>query len=426
MKTLRLIAVFLAPLSMLFLGYLFLMPPIRPNPASPGVIAVVILDPVSRSIIDDFPDAIPTLAKLRGTGMCGTVLPGGALSMEETLCEILSGKDPGKLAEVPRMYNPNTNSFQTIEITDKQEGFLPDILNRYGRVTTRVMTSDENQSTNKTEIAAIKPDLLLFYIQNNNQSDSDYFKSINTILQEYTEIIGTWLVISPMHKSPVTWRFHINHWLLQNGYLTTNPDGSIDYSQTQAFYPGENESGVRVNRHLTYAIGSVPREDHENLMKELGKELRHLRIPMDDREIGGTLVFNGIFRGADHHTQRHEGWYPDIEWEMKNESIEIVADLLDDLSGSPWVTPEEGAEIQRPGGWMCLWGPPFDIIVDNEADLDMLLAADIAPTVLFLLNLPTAKDMQGRILQPLMVNSLQIQAPKVVNSFTFSDPFVEQ
>lgn len=32
MKILRLAAVFLAPLSMLVLGYLFLMPPIRPDP----------------------------------------------------------------------------------------------------------------------------------------------------------------------------------------------------------------------------------------------------------------------------------------------------------------------------------------------------------------------------------------------------------
>lgn len=426
MKILRLAAVFLAPLSMLVLGYLFLMPPIRPDPVSPGVIAVVILDPVSRSIIDDFPDVIPTLAELRGTGMCGTILPGGSLSMPETLCEILSGKDPGKLALAPRMYDPKTYSFQTFEITDRQEGFLPEILNRYDRVMTRVITSDENQSLNKAEIIAAKPDLLLFYIQNDDESDVDYFRSVNTILQEYTDVIGTWLVISPMHKSPVTWRFHINLWLLQNGYLTTSPDGSIDFSQTQVFFAGENESGVRVNRNLTYSAGSVPREDHEDLMKELGKELRHLRIPTDDRKFGGTLVFNGIYRGADHHTQRHEGWYPDIEWEMKNESIEIVADLLDDLSGSPWVIPEEGAEMLRPGGWMCLWGPSFDIIVDNEADLDMLLAADIAPTALFLLNLPTAEDMQGRILQPLMVDSLQIRAPTVVNSFMFSDPFVEQ
>jgi hypothetical protein len=422
MKFLRLSVWVLAPLFMIVLGYLFHLPPLLPEPVSPGAIAIVILDPVSREIIDQKPESAPVLSKLRGTGMCGTVLPGGYVSMEEAVCEIFSGKDSRKLARVPRMFDSETYSFRMHDTAGIQDGMLPDILERQGRVVTCILPGADEPVAG----AADKSDVIIVYLPRNEASESEYLALVNEYLHSYTGITGTWLVISPMHRRIVSRRFHINQWLLQNGYLAVNPDGSTDYADTQAFYAGENEPGVRVNRSLSYASGAVPRAEYEDLLKTLGQDLRRIVIPADENLGGGGRLFGGIYRGEESYPRRHEGGYPDIEWELRDETVEIVSDLPGDPSADPWQDPGQDTDIDRPGGWMCLFGPSFDIIVEDETGLDTLLAADITPTVLFLLGLPAARDMQGRILQPLMTETLQLRTPAAVDGYSFHDPFVEQ
>lgn len=424
MKFLKLSAWILAPLFMVVLGYLFHLPPLLPEPVSPGIIAIVILDPVSRAVIDQKPETTHVLSELRGTGMCGTVLPGGYASMDDAICEILSGKDSRKLAWIPRRFDPETYSFRMHDTTGNQDGMLPDILKQHGCGVTCVLPGAEESFTvdRKTNDSGV----IIVYLPRNGASEKDYLSAVNGHLRSYAGIAGTWLVISPMHRRAVSRRFHVNQWLLQNGYLAVNPDGSMDYRNTRVFYAGENEPGIRVNRCLSYASGVVPRDEYEDLLKTLGKDLRSIVIPADEYRGGGGRLFGGIYRGDESYPRRQEGEFPDIEWELRDETVAIVADFPGDPSADPWQYPEKNTEIDRPGGWMCLFGPSFDIIVEDETGLDTLLAADITPTILFLLGLPAARDMQGRILQPLMSETLQLRTPAAVESYSFHDPFVEQ
>ncbi len=443
MKYLKLLICVLAPLSMIVLGYLFLLPMPPPPPAEPGTIGVVILDPVDRHLMDEYADTLPLLAELRPVGMCGEVMPNGAESMDEAIREILTGKDPTKLMVTPHMFDPETYSVISRSPWQTLDGDMMNVLQRYGVTLKTVMpfTGPENDVNAQPDTAESETrfyqisdtdeaDVILVYVPQMEMTGYDYMRMINDTLLPYQDIINTWILVSPMHHRQVTWRFHINQWLLQNEFLTLTEDGRIDYSASTAFYvdyPENGEPGLRVNRYLSYSSGIVSRDEYEEVRKELGQKLRRIRVPVrgDDNTRGG-LLFTGVYRGEQEYVNRREGMFPEIIWEQRDKTVEISASMLTNADQSPWQPVRENTVIKRPGGWMCLFGAPFDIIVQDESKLDTLMAADVMPTVMFLLNLPVARNMQGRILQPLMTDVLQMRIPAEIEGYSVHDPLVQQ
>jgi hypothetical protein len=443
MKHLKLFVFMLAPLFMIVLGYLFLLPMPPPPPAEPGTIGVVILDPVDRHLMDEYADTLPVLAELRPVGMCGEVIPNSAESMDEAIREILTGKDPTKLMVTPHMFDPDTYSVISRSPWQTLDGDMMSVLQRYGVTLKTVMPfaglendtiEQPDKAVSETWFSEIsdtdEADVILVYVPQMELTGYDYMRLINDTLLPYRDIINTWILVSPMHHRRVTWRFHINQWLLQNGFLTLTEDGRTDYGASTAFYvdyPDNGEPGLRVNRYLSYSSGIVSRDKYEEVRKELGQKVRRIRVPIpgaDDAR--GGLLFTGVYRGEQEYIFRREGMFPEIIWEQRDKSVDISGQLLTHPDQNPWQPVPENMVIKRPGGWMCLFGAAFDIIVQDESELDILMAADVMPTVMFLLNLPVANDMQGRVLQPLMTNLLQLRIPAEIEGYSVHDPLVQQ
>jgi predicted AlkP superfamily phosphohydrolase/phosphomutase len=280
-------------------------------------------------------------------------------------------------------------------------------------------------------------DVLVCHIPHPGTSDADYLSVIESRLAPLAETVTTWLVACPTHRVPVTARFHVNQWLIQQQYLAEQkpagdtataaaPDHARDFATGSAFYTGPAESGLRINRVLTYKTGTVQRADYERIRKDLAAALRSIDIPGSGNSTAETPLFTKIFRGEQIYSGRGEGRMPDLAWESSDESIELDASLLPGPDDPPWQVPAEPQSAVRSGGWFVFRGPAFLTRVGNPDVLEGLTAADIAPTVLFLLSCPIARDMQGNALQTLMTETMQIRIPAFTGSYSLDDPLVQQ
>nr|HPQ39555.1 hypothetical protein [bacterium] len=264
-----------------------------------------------------------------------------------------------------------------------------------------------------------RAELTIVRIMDDGSDPGAYLDRIETHLATLASDVSTWMIVCPMTRIPVTGSWNVNQWLETNHYLARTEDGGVDMTRTRVFYAGENEPGLRINRELTYARGIVPRIDYEGLRKTVATELRSVSVPgtgnTSPGNEAGLAMFTKLFAGEQIYINRTEGRFPDIVWEQSDPSVAVVTELQT-------VPPTR----LIPGGWMLLYGSPFDHALQDTTRLDDLLAADVTPTVLYLLRLPVARDMDGRVLRPLMEATQHRSVPVVIDSYTVSDTLVDQ
>lgn len=104
----------------------------------------------------------------------------------------------------------------------------------------------------------------------------------------------TWLVVMSDHGfNSFRRQFHLNSWLLENGYLRTRPgtprSGStlfqgVDWNRTRAYGVGLN--GLYLNREGREAHGNVRAAESDRLAAELARRLRAVRDP----DTGATVI----------------------------------------------------------------------------------------------------------------------------------------
>ena len=438
MKFLRLSLCLLAPGSMILLGYLFLLPRNVVEPVRSGVIALVILDPVDPAIADAEPAIAPILSRLRQNGLRSTIAGNGAASIDEAIREILTGNPQRRLNNPTMRLNRTTYRLETVSPWERSSD--PDLLEILPGFNRKIKLMTGSESVTDEDFTGSGTDVIICHIPRSTLSDREYLTAVETRLATFAETVNTWFVVSPMHRRLVIRRFHVNQWLLglnqlvrQTGGPDTNgefPQDGIDFTSSSAFFTGNGESGLRINREMTYESGTVMRTDYERIRKELASELRNVTIPgtgidpgPDEEELP---LFTGIFRGEQIFTSRREGQFPDLVWETDDAPVMFDAALLPDPDDSPWQPVAETADDIRAGGWIVIVGPAFDTEIRDLTEMKGVTAADIAPTMLFLLAHPVAKDMQGRVLQQLMTSVMQERAPATVDSYSYHDPLVEQ
>ncbi len=71
---------------------------------------------------------------------------------------------------------------------------------------------------------------------------------------------------------------------------------------------------------------------------------------------------------------------------------------------------------------MVLSGSPFVPIPEGEE----LLTTDIAPTVMFLMDVPVGRDMHGRVIKPALTDEWLLKPVTTIDSHSREDPRVEQ
>lgn len=117
---------------------------------------------------------------------------------------------------------------------------------------------------------------------------------------------GTLIVMSD--HGFTSWRrsFHLNAWLVQNGYLTprdsqeSNDSGfltNVDWARTRAYGLGIN--GLYLNLRGRERDGAVTPSDYDKLLKEIGDKLLALKDP----STGGPVVTK-VFKSRDYYQDR--------------------------------------------------------------------------------------------------------------------------
>lgn len=174
----------------------------------------------------------------------------------------------------------------------------------------------------------------------------------------------------------------------------------INYQRTQAFAGPQLEQAVYVNLRGRFPDGIVRPEDYVQVRQRVIDALVSARDPQTGE---------GIFEGVWSRDEAFPGPYlesaPDVVYELAPGYMTSNAILPPMLLGSSCVRPLRGgwkiSGYHRPEGVFLGMGPAFATAPGLEASI-----VDIAPTVLYLMNLPIPDYMDGDVIKPAMKPSL--------------------
>ena len=121
------------------------------------------------------------------------------------------------------------------------------------------------------------------------------------------------IVISDHGFAPYRWSFHLNKWLLDNGYMALKPErtqsdigfADVDWSRTRAYALGLN--GLYLNIKDREAEGIVEQDEIAELKKEITQKLRRFRD--EERDQG---VIKTVYDGDKLYKANTNGDAPDL------------------------------------------------------------------------------------------------------------------
>ncbi|MBI5189473.1 MAG: alkaline phosphatase family protein [Nitrospirae bacterium] len=210
-------------------------------------------------------------------------------------------------------------------------------------------------------------------------------------LPEGTEFI----IVSDHGFSPFYRAFHVNRWLLDNGYIGLLDESlgesgeffeNVDWSRTKAYALGLN--GLYINLEGREGQGIVPASDRDALVAELAEKLGAVKDPK-----GGGTVISEAYDTAKIYTGEYKGIAPDMiigyssgyrgSWETA--LGKIPATLLDD-NKKKW------------SGDHCMDAAfvPGIFFSSRKVDRGNMGLEDVAPSLLSLYGIPVPEDMVGK------------------------------
>lgn len=419
MKTLKLLIWLLAPLAMFALAYLFLLPPESAPIAVVRSLAVVIVDPVALEALDENAALCPNLLSLQNGGLTGTIISNDAMTMDDATMEILTGKSVRQLNKGRVQIDPDTYQTTILSPDELAVVDLKSIL-KDQRITVAEMmiTADGADMAVERFPGGDGRSVTVVRMINDAVTIQEYIQRLDALIVRLSDEVDTWMIISPMTEQVISRRFCVNNWLREQGYLTVKDDGNIDFETTRVFYAGGHEPGLRINRQFTYASGTVSRSQFDTFRTDVADAMRQITP--------SRPLFARLVEGESAYPYRLEGHYPDIVWQLTDPTIEILPDLS--MDGTSWCdgSSDSPETIPVAGGWLMMYGDVFDHQLRDLSRIKTLLPADITPTVLYMLHLPVAKDMDGRVLRPAMTAEQHRRIPETLESYSVVDPLVEQ
>jgi predicted AlkP superfamily phosphohydrolase/phosphomutase len=232
-----------------------------------------------------------------------------------------------------------------------------------------------------------------------------YFSDLDTIVGGLVELAGadaTVVVASDHGFGPSRDVFYVNAWLEQNGYLVWADDDvaerdevpqvgfgqmtkhvfQLDWSRTRAYTATPSSHGIHVVRA---AEGREPMSDaeYERLTAEIAEGLLAVRHPQT-----GRSVMTEVQLRDEAYSGPFEELAPDLSLVLADGAAVSIL-RSDELVR----TRDEPNGNHRPEGIFLASGPS----IRTGVDLDELSIVDVAPMLLYSLDVPVPLDMSGRV-----------------------------
>jgi len=234
----------------------------------------------------------------------------------------------------------------------------------------------------------------------------DYFRQLDNLLAEIVRLAGpeATVVLASDHGFGSQVRtFFVNAWLEQLGYLAwaegkalrasesqvlgmgqlARHAYALDWERTQAYAPMPSGNGIHIVRADKGHVGGVSDAEYGALRARLIEELYSLRDPASGEPVVREVwKREEVFAGPDLELA------PDLTLELEDGGL--VSILASDTPVS--ARPEPGGS-HRPEGIFIVRGPG----IQQGGRLPELSILDVAPLLLYSMNLPIPEDMEGRV-----------------------------
>lgn len=233
-----------------------------------------------------------------------------------------------------------------------------------------------------------------------------YFGAVDDIARGLVELAGPdvpVVVVSDHGFGPQVRTLFVNTWLEQRGYLRwaggRGPQTSaqqtlgmshlakhsylLDWNATRAYAPMPSANGIHIVRQDADHPNGVPDDQYHAVRDEIIAGLTALRAPdRDERVVAHVWTREQAFAGP------HLELAPDITLELTD------GGLISILAGAQPVVPRpQPAGAHRPEGIFIARGPIFR----QAVQLSELSILDIAPILMYSMELPIMKDFEGRL-----------------------------
>jgi len=236
----------------------------------------------------------------------------------------------------------------------------------------------------------------------------EYFRQLDELLAEIVELAGpeaTVVTVSDHGFGAQARTFFVNAWLQQRGYLAwadgKGPRASdtavlgvgqlarhvylLDWERTRAYAAMPSSNGIHIVRPLPPWEGGAGGVDgeYEPFRNQLIEELCALKDPLS-----GEPVVSQVWKREDAFAGPYLELAPDLTLELQDGGLVSI------LASETVVSPRpEPSGTHRPEGVFVARGPG----IRQGARLSALSILDVAPLVLYSLNLPVPEDMEGRL-----------------------------
>lgn len=263
----------------------------------------------------------------------------------------------------------------------------------------------------------------------------DYFRQLDQQIAELCELAGpdaTVVIASDHGFGPQNTTFFINTWLEQRGYLAwadtsaaaasdeeqmgVGRHGShidlIDWSHTRAYVSSPSGNGIHILKASPEHPNGVSEDDYPAFCAQLAEEL----LAFVDPQTGAPVVTKvwtreQIFSGP------YEQLAPDLTLELQSGGF--VSMLASD---APVKHREQVMGNHRPEGVFLAWGPELRTGL-RAAPLSIL---DIAPLLLYSLDVPIPSHMDGRLPEEIFAPSaLQARPARTAAPTATASPTAE-
>ena len=234
----------------------------------------------------------------------------------------------------------------------------------------------------------------------------DYFRQLDQILAEIVSLAGpeaTIVMASDHGFGPTTSIFFLNTWLEQQGYLAWSSEGAaparddlrlgigqmarhtfqLDWDRTIAYADAPSSNGIHIVRQTVDGGPGVPAKDYHRVRAEISAALNTVRHPKTGEPIVAEIwtreeAFGGPF----------EELGPDLTVVLADGGL--ISIVRSDEAVKPRLVP---AGTHRPLGIFLARGQG----ILSGASVSELSILDVAPLLLYSLNLPVPDDITGHL-----------------------------
>jgi predicted AlkP superfamily phosphohydrolase/phosphomutase len=228
----------------------------------------------------------------------------------------------------------------------------------------------------------------------------DYFRQLDGFIGDIVSLAGrdaTLVVVSDHGFGPTEMLFHVNVWLQQHGYLewaVASSDGAaaqalsrrdvrlFDWSRTRAYAVTASSNGIHIAISDDPEEGGVAPAEYESFRSTLIKEL----LDAIDPETGQLLIRRVMTR-EEAFPGPHCAEAPDLTLVLQDYGFVSVANGPSSVTRRP--APKG---MHRPEGIMAAVGPS----IVQGAEINQLSIVDICPALLYSMDLPVPRDLEGR------------------------------